>query len=232
MDQIGVALEPVRAALAQIGHFLPRLLLAVLILVAGWLLARFLRFAASKALKAINFGVLTERAGADAFLAQGGIKTDTTGIIVLLVYWLTVLVALMVAFNALGLAYVTDLIGRITLFVPRVIVAVLLLAFGGYFARFVGRAVTTYGRNIGVEHVELLGRVTVYAIMVFVVLIALDQVSIGTDIIRQSFLILLGGVVLALALAFGLAGRDLAREFLEGLRHRPKQREPDTLRHL
>ena len=215
MDQISIALEPLRTALTQVGHFLPRLLLAAVILVVGWLFARFLRFAALKALTAVNFKVLTERAGVDAFLAQGGIRTDTTSIIALLVYWLTVLLALMVAFNALGLAYVTDLIGRITLFVPRVIVAVVVLAFGAYFARFVGRTVATYCHNVGIDHAELLGRLALYAILAFVVLIALEQVSIGTEIIRQSFLIVLAGVVLALALAFGLGAQKWAAQLLE-----------------
>jgi hypothetical protein len=215
MEQVNLALEPVRAFLAQLGGFLPKLILAIAILIAGWLLAKFLRFAIVRGLKAVNFNVLADRAGIDGFLQQGGIKTDTTAVLGLLFYWLVVLAAIMVAFNSLGLAYVTDLVGRVLLFIPRVIVAVLILAFGAYFARFVATTVTTYFRNVGIEDAALLGRIAHYAIMVFVVLIALEQVNVGGDIIRQSFLILLGGVVLALALAFGIGGQKWAAELLE-----------------
>jgi hypothetical protein len=215
MEQVSLALEPVRAFLAQLGAFLPRLILAILILIAGWLLAKFLRFAIIRGLKAVNFNVLADRAGIDGFLQQGGIKTDTLGILGMLVYWFMILVAFMVAFNSLGLVYVTDLIGRVLMFIPKVIVAVLILAFGAYFARFMATTVTAYFRNIGLEDAGLLGRITLYTIMVFVVLMALDQMSIGGDIIRHSFLILLAGVVLAVALAFGLGGQKWAATLLE-----------------
>jgi hypothetical protein len=215
MERLDLALEPVRAFLAQVGAFLPRMILAIVILIAGWLLAKFLRFVIVRGLKAVNFNVLADRAGIDNFLRQGGIKTDTLSILGVLAYWFVILAALMVAFNSLGLAYVTDLVGRVLLFIPKVIVAVLVLAFGAYFARFVALTVTTYFRNVGLEDADLLGRVTLYAIMVFVVLIALDQVSIGVDIIRQSFLIILSGVVLALAIAFGIGGQKWAAELLE-----------------
>ncbi len=125
-----------------------------------------------------------------------------------------ILAALMIAFNSLGLDHVTDLIGRVLLFVPKVIVAILMIAFGAYFARFVGAAVTTYCSNLGMGDARLLGRFSVYAIMVFVVLIALDQLGLG-DVIRQTFLIIVGAVALGLALAFGLGGRDRAREAID-----------------
>lgn len=224
MEQISVMLEPVRVFLVQLGEFLPKLILAVAVLVAGWLLAKASRFAIGRGLKAVNFNVLTERAGMDDFLKQGGIRNDTTGILALLAYWLVILAALVIAFNTLGLAYVTDLLGKVILFIPKVIVAVLILAFGAYFARFIGQTVTTYCKNIGIGDAELLGRIASYAILVFVVLVALDQVSIGGELIRQTFLILLAGVVFALALAFGLGGQKWAGDILGKLWNVGKER--------
>jgi len=215
MEQVDMALEPVRAFLVQVGTFLPKLILAIIILIAGWLLAKFFRFAVAKGLQAINFHVLTEKAGIDGFLRQGGIESGTSGILGLLVYWLTILITLMIAFNSLGLTYVTDLVSQIVLFVPKVIVAVLILAVGMYFARFIAQVVAAYGKNVGMADAELLGRISQYAIMVFVVLIALDQVNVVSDIIRHAFLILFAGVVLALALAFGLGGQKSAADLLE-----------------
>ena len=215
MDRIDVYLEPIRVFLRQLGDLLPRLLVALVVLIAGWLIAKAVRFAIVKGLRAVNFHVVTERAGLDAFLRNGGIDSDTTDLLGMLVYWLVILGALVVGFNTIGLAYVTDLLGRIILFVPKVMVALLILAFGAYFARFIGNAITAYCRNVHIQDAELLGRLAQYAIVTFVVLIALDQVNIGGDIVRQSFLIVLAGLVFALALAFGLGGKEWAAELLD-----------------
>lgn len=215
MESVNVYLEPVRAFLQQVGAFLPRLALAIAVLIAGWLVAKVVRFAVVKALRAINFNVLTERAGMDGFLKQGGIEQDTTDIFGVLVYWLVIFAALVVACNSLGLTYITDLLGQVVVFVPKVLVALVILAFGAYFAAFIGGTVVTYCRNVGIQDGDLLGRIAQYAIIVFVVLIALEQMGIGGATIRHSFLIILGGVVLALALAFGIGGRDWAAALLE-----------------
>jgi len=215
MTDIDVYLEPLRVFLRQAADFLPRLGLALVVLIAGWILAKMARFAVVRGLRAINFNVLTDRAGIDGFLRDGGIQADTTEILGMLTYWLVILAALVIGFNGLGLTYITDLLGRVLLFVPKVMVALLILAFGAYFARFIGNAVCAYFRNVHLQDAEILGKLTQYAILTFVVLIALDQVNVGGDIIRQTFLIVLAGVVFALALAFGLGGKDWAAEMLE-----------------
>jgi hypothetical protein len=228
MREVDVMLEPLRGLLYQLGAFLPRLLLAAAILLIGWLLAKAARFAIDKALRAMNFHVVSEKAGIDPFLREGGGRIDTVGVLALLVYWLILLIALMVAFNSLNLEYVTDLIGRVLLFVPRVIVAVLLLALGAYFARFVGTAVATYFRGAGAAESRLFGRFATVAIMVFVVLIALDQLGLG-DVVRQTFLILVAAVAFALALAFGLGGRERAADLLDRwLNGRASSRDEDN----
>ena len=215
MNQLDLMLEPLRVFLVQVGDFLPRLALALVVILVGWLLAKVARYAIVKALRAVNFHVVSQRAGLDGFLRDGGIQSDTTDILALIVYWLVILGALVIGFNSLGLIYVTDLLGRVILFVPKVLVAVLVLAFGAYFARFIGNAITAYCRNVHIQDAELLGRLAQYAILTFVILIALDQVNIGGDIVRQSFLIILAGLVFALALAFGLGGKEWAAELLE-----------------
>ena len=174
-----------------------------------------MRFAISRGLRKVNFHIITERAGIDGFLKDGGIRMDATDILAMLVYWIVILVALVVGFNLLGLTYVTELLSKVLLFVPKVLVALLILAFGAYFARFVGNSICAYFRNVHLQDADLFGNLARYAILAFVVLIALDQVNIGGDIVRETFLILLAGVVFALALAFGLGGREWAAEFLE-----------------
>ena len=219
-------LDPVHSFLAQAAEIFPKVVLGIVILILGWLVAKLVRFAVVKALRAINFNVLTEKAGLDTFLKQGGGETDTTGILGLLVYWLIILTALLIASNSVGLAAVTELIGKVVLFVPRVIVAVVILAFGAYFARFIGMTVTAYCKNLDMPDAALLGRLAMYAIVIFVAMIAIDHLGLG-DIIRQTFLIILIGVALALALAFGLGGQKRAADFLERWSRRGRTRDDE-----
>src|SRR5579859_6922814 len=213
MQSIDMFLETTREFLHQIAAFLPRLALAVV--VVGWILAKVVRFAIEKALRAINFNVLTERAGTDHFLQQGGLQGDTTTIFGLFAYWVVILATLIIAFNGLGLTYITDLLQRVELFAPKVLVAMLVLVLGSYFARFVGEAVNTYCIDAQIPDADILGKISRYLIMTFVVMIALSQVEVGGDIVQRTFLIILGGLVLALALAFGLGGKDWAAAMLE-----------------
>ncbi|MET0541292.1 MAG: hypothetical protein ABWZ88_06010 [Variovorax sp.] len=235
MTDFNFYLEPLRGILYQIGAFVPRLLIAALVVIVGWLFAKVVRFAVTRFLRAVNFNVLTERSGLDNFLRQGGLDKTTGDIIGVLAYWLVVLAALIIAFNGLGLTYITDLLGRVVWFVPNIFVALLVLAFGSYFARFVGDAVTTYARNVKMADARFFGKLAQYAIMIFVILIALDHVKVGGDVVRESFLVILAGVVFALALAFGLAGKDWAGDRIakwwprEGLAKAPPPTVPRDL---
>ena len=215
MQNIDVLLEPVRALLQEVGAFMPRLALALGVLFLGWLVAKAFRFSVVKALRALNFHVLTERAGIDGFLQQGGTEKDATELFGWLAYALVILASLIIAFNSLGLSQVTDLLGRVMLFVPRLLVTLLVVVFGSYFARFAGNAVQSYCRGAEISDGELLGRIMQYGVMVFVVLLAVDHLDIGGGLIQQTFLILLGGIVVALALAFGIGGRDRAAALIE-----------------
>jgi hypothetical protein len=215
VNQLDMMWEPVRAFLHQLGDFLPRVAAALLVLLVGWFIAKAARFAVVKGLRAINLHVMTERAGLDALLRAGGLQSDTVALLGLLVHWLVIFGALLIGFNTLGLAYVTEFVSRVMLFLPRLMLGVLILAFGAYFARFLGNTIVSYCRSASVPEAELIGRAARYAMLVFVFLVVLDQVGVGGDIIRQTFLILFAGVVFALALAFGLGGRHWAAELLE-----------------
>ena len=229
MDRVDVMLEPVRAFLVQVGAFLPSLAVAVVVLLVGFLLAKAARFAVQRGLRAVNFHIVTERSGMDGFLQRGGTTADTAAVLAALVYWLVIFAALVIAFNGMGLGHVTDLLSKVMIFLPKVIVSVLILAFGAYFARFVSNAVVTYCRGVGIRDAQALGVLARYAILVFVVMIAFDQLDIGGRIISVAFLIVLGGLVLALALAFGLGGKNWAAAHLERWWPSPPPADRDEL---
>jgi hypothetical protein len=226
MQSIDLLLESAREFLHQIATFLPRLLLALVVVAIGWVFAKAVRFAVEKGLRAVNFTVLTERAGTDNFLQQAGLKGDTTTLFGLVAYWVAILATLMIAFNGLGATYIADLLGRVVLFTPKLVVAMLIVVFGSYCARVVGGAVYTYCMDSQIPDADLLGRIARYVIVIFVVMIALGQIEVGGDIVQRTFLILLGGLVLALALAFGLGGKEWAAAMLE--RWWPRHKRDDN----
>ena len=225
MEAFGNELEPLRAMLYQVGAFLPRLVLGLVILLATWLIAKGVRVGVEKALRAFNFNVLFERSGFDSFLRQGGARGDGIRVLGLLTFWLVLLLGALVAAATMGLPHVSELLRRVIWFLPRLFVGLLILAVGAYFARFVGDTVTGFGRSAKLRDAPFLGRVARYAIMVFVILVVLDETQVGGDLIRQSFLVILTGLVFALALAFGLGGRNWAAERIESWW--PSERKPE-----
>src|ERR1700678_2853572 len=144
MQSIDMFLETTREFLHQLAALLPRLILAFAVLLVGWLAAKAVRFAVERALRAVNFHVLTERAGTDHFLQQGGLRGDTTTLFGLFAYWLALLAGLLRAPDKVVRTYISDLLHRVLLYSPKVLVAMLTAIFGSYVARFVGSAVTTY----------------------------------------------------------------------------------------
>jgi hypothetical protein len=215
MQSIDMMVEATREFLHQIAAFLPRLLLALFVVAVGWLLAKAMRVAVERALRAANFTVLTERAGTDHFLRQAGMRGDTTTLFGLVAFWLVILATLIIAFNGLGLTYITDLLGRLVLFTPKLLIAMLIVIFGSYCARVVGDAVNTYCADARIPDADMLGRIVRYLIMTFVVMISISQIEVGGDIVQRTFLIILAGFMLAVALAFGLGGKKWAAALLQ-----------------
>jgi hypothetical protein len=227
MQSIDMFVDATREFLHQTAIFLPKLLLALFVVLVGWLLAKAVRFTVQRALRAVNFNVLTERAGTDNFLQQAGMRGDTTTLFGLLGFWIVILAALIIAFNGLGLTYITDLLQRAVLFTPKLLVAMLLVIFGSYCARFVSNAVQSYCVDAQIPDADMLARIVRYLIMTLVVMIALSQVEIGGDIVQRTFLIILAGLMLALALAFGLGGKHWAAALLQ--RWWPQDRKDQDL---
>ncbi len=227
MKSIDMLVDTSREFLHQIALFLPRLMLALVVVAVGWVLAKAVRFAIERALRAVNFNVLTERAGTDNFLRQAGSRGDTVSLFGLLVFWLVILATLIIAFNGLQLTYITDLLGKVVLFFPKLFVAMLIVIFGSYCARFVGTAVHQYCLDAGIPDADILSSIVRYVIMTLVVMIALSQLEIGGDIVQRTFLIILAGIMLAFALAFGLGGKNWAASLLQ--RWWPQARRDDEL---
>ena len=194
----------------QLSAFLPKLIGAAIILIVGWIVAKIVRTLSVKFLKLIRFNVVTEKARVDQFLADGGVKRSAIEIIGSLFYWLIMLIVILTAFNSLGLTAASALFNQVFLFIPNIIVAVLVLILGLFLANLLSVAVVTYLKNIEIENAETIGKLINYAIIIFVISISLTQLNIGTELISSAFLLVFGALCLAMALAFGIGGKEWA----------------------
>ena len=194
---------------------LPLIALSLLVLVAGWLVARITRRLAIRVLRLLRVEELAEKAGVEGFLVQGGVRYTTVTLIAGILYWM-ILFATFVAFlNLLGISAAADLLDRLVGFIPNVVLAVAILLFGALLARIVGTIVYTYLNNIGSAAAEPIAALARYAMLIFVVALAAEQLALNSEILVSGFQIAFGAVCLALALAFGLGGRHWAARVLD-----------------
>jgi len=194
---------------------LPDLVLAAVVLVVGWIVARIGRRLTIRLLRVLQVERLAEQTGMEDVLMRGGVQLTTVTILGNVVYWFILFATTMAALHLLGLEAVDDLFRRIVLYVPNVFVALVVLIFGTVFGRFVRGLVFTYLNNIDVPGAEVISATTQAAVIIFVVSVALEQLHIGGQILVSAFQIAFGAVCLALALAFGLGGREWAARVLE-----------------
>ena len=212
--------EPVRQMLTKILNFLPVLLGALLILIIGWIVAKAIRRLINWLLVMARFDVMADKTGISEVLRKGNLAISAREVISGLVYWLIIIMVLVMAVDALGLPKASDVLSSLFAFVPKVIVALLVLIVAMFLANFVSGIVRTAAGNANLPSPDLIASISRWAIIIFAVTIAMEQLGIAPLLVGTAFNIILGGVVLALALAFGLGGKDAAAKYLDELKNR------------
>ena len=210
--QIDLFLTSLQTFWGEIALFLPKLLATLLLLLVGFLLARLLRAGVRRGLEALGFGRMAEKSGLEALVKQAGVDLSLAGIIAGTTYWLVLLVVAVSAANSLGLDSVAGLANKVILYLPKVVVAILVLVFGTLLARVVNRLVFAWLNGAKIPGALAVSTGIEYAVQIFALFLALEQLEIGTTLLTVAFAIGFGGLVLALALAFGLGGRDWAAD--------------------
>lgn len=216
-DKLAATLDSTREFWIDVGSALPALIVAMALLLVGWILARVVRRGILRFLKLVRADILAEKMGIEDFLLQGGVRYTTVTLLANLVYWLIMFTVILAALNTLGLQDAAALFNKIIVYMPNVIVALLVLMFGAFVAK-IARAITfTYLSNIGISGADVIGHLAQWAILLFVVSVVLEQLSIGGQIVLSAFQIGFGALCLALALAFGLGGKEWAAHILNKL---------------
>ncbi|MGQ9646883.1 MAG: mechanosensitive ion channel family protein [Thermodesulfobacteriota bacterium] len=219
--------------LAKVLTFLPNLLAMITILIVGFVVAWIVKILLSRVLKAIQFDRLSEQWGLTYIFSKGGLSYSPSHLLSRFFYWIIVLVTLILGVNALELTATQHLIARFFNYLPNLFAAVIILVIGYLIALFLGQATLVAAVNTQMESARLLSRAVRWFIIILSLTMALYQLGIAENVIVAAFTILFGGIVLALAIAFGWGGRELAKDFLEkNYRKKEKQEKPDEISHL
>ncbi len=212
-----VLVDPVKAMSVKIWGYIPAIAGAIVILVVGWLIAKFIEAIVARVLKAVKLDAASEKAGIANVLAQGEIKLTLSELIGAIVYWLIILIVVATTLDALNLKIASELMSRLVGYVPNILGAVFVLIVGAFLANFVASIVRTATGNAGIKSGKLLAQITQTVIVVFAVIIAIEQLQIATTLIILGINVILVSFGLGLALAFGLGCKDIAGKAMQDL---------------
>jgi hypothetical protein len=202
------------AAMALLFSAVPKIIGFLLIIVAGWFVASLIERGLAAVLRSIRFNDLASRAGLTDFIQRMGMNTDASGMIGLVVKWFVRLIALVVAFDALGLPAVSEVLRQLLLWLPNVVVALVVLVIGGLAARALSNVVRGAASEAGLSNSDFLAKAASVVVWAFAIVVAVNQLGIATELVNTLFMAVVGALALGLGLAFGLGGRETAAEIL------------------
>ncbi len=212
--------KSMRQTLDGIADWLPRLGAAVVLLLVGWAVARLVQAALAAALLRLGVDRLAERLGAGKVLQDLGLGTSLVKPLSRLVYWLILLIFVLAALESLGMQQVSEAVGAVVAFLPRVLAAIFTLLFGALAARLAGNALGAMAEHAGIRGGTAAGTTARFVLLAFVVILVLEELGLATDLLVSIATVLIASLALALAIAFGWGSRGLARNIMAGFHAR------------
>lgn len=198
----------------SLGRFLPRLLEMLVIVFVGWLIAFVLKVLLRSVLKITRFDKLSEHTGATQFLRSAALPS-LTELVSRVAFWVAWIGFILLGVSVLGVVGIEQHVTSFFGFLPRLIAALVISFFGLLAASFFSRAVLLSGVNADVPSPRLISWAVRTMIILFVVSMAFEELGVGSHTMIVAFTLTFGALMLGLALAFGLGGKDLAKRYLE-----------------
>jgi hypothetical protein len=203
------------AALALFLGAIPKVIAFLVILLIGWIVAGVLAGVIANLLRAVRFNDLAERSGFAGFVRNMGVRTDASGLLATAVRWFVRLIVLVVAFDALGLPAVSQVLQQLLLWIPNLIVALMVLVLGGLAANTLHSLVRGATAQAGLGNPDLLANIARVAVWAFAIVVAVNQIGIASTLVNTLFMGVVGALALGFGLAFGLGGRETAAEIVQ-----------------
>jgi len=195
-------------------HFLPRLIVMLILAFLGWVIAYVAKVVLRSILRLINFDKLSENAGASQLLTKADLPSATE-VLSRFVFWVAWLGFILLGVSVLGILGLQEQITKFFLFLPRLFVALFIVFVGLLAATFFSRAALLAAVNANVPSPRVLSAAIRSIIIAFILSIAFEELGLAEETMLVAFGIAFGALMLGLAIAFGIGGRDLAKRFLE-----------------
>ncbi|MHB8881639.1 MAG: mechanosensitive ion channel family protein [Thermodesulfovibrionales bacterium] len=221
---------PFNGLYEQVLLFLPNLLASLLLFIVGILIGWLLRAISARVFRTLKLDRFAESLGLKEVLKKGGIQDPVSELLSRIIGWITIITFTIISLRALAIPSVEGLLERFLLYLPNVFAAALILLFGYLLSNFLGRAALIASVNAGIKVSGLIGRLIKLIIFILAITMSLEQLGIGSSTIVVAFAIVFGGIVFALALALGLGGREIAKEYLE--KKLNSEEKKDEINHL
>lgn len=218
-DSVRDAAGPIMAAIPKIFGFL-------VILIAGWIIAGLIARGVASLLRAVRFNELSNRSGFSDMVQKMGMRGDASSFIGLTTKWFIRLIALVVAFDALGLTAVSDVLRSLLLWLPNLVVALVVLVIGGLAANALANVVRGATSKAQLGNPNFLANVARIAIWAFAVIVAVNQIGVAESLVNTLFMGTVAALALAIGLAFGLGGRDTAGQIVHNWYRQGQEAKP------
>jgi hypothetical protein len=210
--------------------FLPNLITALVVLLLGLALGKLVKIVFPRLFRAVGVDKVSEMTGMKELLHKGGVKRSVSELLPMILQWLIIVIFVTVSLDALNIRTVNLLLQRFFLYLPNVFVALLIVIFGYILSNFLERSCLIACVNSGISHSGAVARLVKFNVFILSVAMALEQLGIARMSVIAAYCIIFGGVVLALALAFGLGAKDVIHKYLE--EKIKSDREKDDIEHI
>ncbi len=229
VSELSLAMQEIAHGFA---HFLPRLIVMLIIAFVGWVVAYLVKSILRSILRLMKFDKVSENAGASEFLQQAALPSASE-LVSRFAFWVAWIGVIMLGISVLGIGGLQQHVSQFFLFLPRLLVALVIVFFGLLAASFFSRAALLAAVNANLPSPRLLSLSIRVISVFFVVSMVFEELGLAEQTMLLGFGIAFGAGMLGLAIAFGLGGKDLAREFLEKRlareRGHEKEEEPSPL---
>lgn len=214
-DFLNLILDPLEALFMKLKLFVPNFLAMLAILLLGFLLALIIKRLFAKFLEAVNFDKWSDRMGFTKLMRKGDLWNKPSAMLGSLVFSLLVIITLMSGLSALQIPAINHLVEQFFSYIPRILSAAMILIIGYLLSGFASRAVLIAAANSGFHYAKLLAKAIHALLIVLILAMVMEQLQIAPSIVLAAFSIIFGGIVIALAIAFGVGGINAARRIIE-----------------
>lgn len=210
-----ILLAPTKELISKMGIVISKLIFGLLVFIVGWIIAKVFKILSTKFLKMLKVDRLVEDSGFREILLRGQITKEPSELMAGVVYWLLLIVVVFLAISVAGVPIPSQVIENLLSFIPKIIIGLILFVAALLVGNIVEGVINTAAGNAGIQQARVLSKTAKTVIIIFGVVLALEEMGIGGNFVTSVFNIILASGALAFALAFGLGAKDIVKSWLE-----------------